>query len=609
MEHPPNIEELDPQERHVLERGGAGPPGRARSSRSKTSPAKPSVTRPCEPQPSSLRPRAPRTSELKGGERKNSEPKNRESDTLCCPAPATPHRLTSGTTEVEQQSPGEQATAESEPLNRRRWLGLAGGFLASAIVFFLLPGSLPEPGKITAATAILMAVLWMSEAIPIPITALLPLIIFPLFSSGLDGSPITVSTIGASYGNSVMFLFMGGFMLALAMQRWNLHRRIALLTLKVMGPKPDRMIAGFMIATGFLSLWVSNTATAVMMFPIGISVIALVSGVLPDFGKPDTTESGEPIIRSNFATALLLGIAYAASIGSLGSIISTPPNTLLAGYMSDTFGIHIGFAKWMAVGMPISMVFMALTWLVIVKGIFRPEIPEIPGGRELIGEELAALGPFSKGERRVLAVFIFAASLWIFVPLIFENPPITDAGIAVIIGVLLFVIPSGTARGVRLLDWETAVQLPWGILLLFGGGLALSAQFGASGLTEWIGNQAVALENLPVWAVVIVITGTVLILSELTSNTATAATFLPVAGGIALGIGLNPMLLTIPVALTATCSFMLPVATPPNAIAFGSGYVKIGEMVKGGFVLNLIALVLVSISTLTFAVWVFGIVY
>lgn len=256
-----------------------------------------------------------------------------------------------------------------------------------------------------------MAVLWMSEAIPIPVTVLLPLIISSLFSSGPDGSPITVSTIGASYGNSVMFLFTGGFMLALAMQRWNLHRCIALLTLKVMGPKPDRMIAGLIIATGFLSLRVSNTATAVMMFPIGISVIALVSGVLP------TSENSTPSNLANQSSVPTLPLrSYWVSrtrrrSASLGSIISTPANTLLAGYMSDTFGIHIGFAKWMAVGMPISIIFMALTWLVIIKGIFHPEITEIPGGRELIGEELAALGPFSKGERRVLAVFILAASL------------------------------------------------------------------------------------------------------------------------------------------------------------------------------------------------------
>lgn len=263
----------------------------------------------------------------------------------------------------------------------------------------------------------------------------------------------------------------------------------------------------------------------------------------------------------------------------------------------------------MLVGVPLAVTFMFLAWVVLTKILFKPEINEIPGGRQLISDELADLGKISRGEIRVLILFVSAALLWIAVPLIWSKPPISDAGIAVLIGLLLFITPSGTARGVRLLDWQSAVQLPWGVLLLFGGGLALSAQFGSSGLTEWIGEKATALGGLPVWLIVAVIALVILMLTELTSNTATAATFLPVAGGIALGIGADPLLLTIPVALAATCAFMLPVATPPNAVAFGTGYVKISEMVKGGFWLNWIGLILVTLTTMTLAVWVFGIAY
>ncbi|WP_350257627.1 DASS family sodium-coupled anion symporter [Scrofimicrobium sp. R131] len=506
-------------------------------------------------------------------------------------------------TEINQQSPGERAPADTPTVNLRRWGGLAGGLILAIAMYLVLPDSLAQPGKVTAAIAVLMGIWWMTEALPIPATALVPLVAFPVFAD------VPIKDVGASYGNDVIFLFMGGFMLALAMQRWNLHRRIALLTLKVMGPRPGAMIGGFMIATGFLSMWVSNTATAVMMLPIGMSVLLLVAKVMPGVGHSTVTETGETVLKSKFATALMLGIAYSASIGSLGTIIGTPPNTLLVGYLNENFNITIGFGQWMLVGMPLAIVFMFLAWLVLTKVLFRPEIKEIPGGRQLINQELADLGPASKGELRVLLIFVLAAVLWIGVPIVFEKPPISDAGIAMLIALLLFVLPGGSARGVRLLDWASAVQLPWGVLLLFGGGLALSAQFSSSGLTEWIGTYATGLAGLPMWLIVGIVALVILGLTELTSNTATAATFLPVAGGIALGIGADPLLLTIPVALAATCAFMLPVATPPNAVAFGSGYVTIGEMVKGGFYLNLVAIVLVTLTSLTLAVWVFGIVY
>ncbi|PYG01900.1 solute carrier family 13 (sodium-dependent dicarboxylate transporter), member 2/3/5 [Georgenia satyanarayanai] len=528
-----------------------------------------------------------------------------------------------GGDDEDNRSPGER----TEPLKRTTWrnrlLGLAAGLGGGLLVFLLLPGDLAVSARVTAATAVLMGLWWMTEAIPIPATALVPLVVFPIFNetTAEDGttSPVTVDQVGASYGNNIIFLFMGGFLLALAMQRWNLHRRIALVTVRAMGTSPSMVVAGFMVATAFLSMWVSNTATAVMMLPIGVSVLLLVARLKDEVpagapggeGETDlqSEEVKEHVIESTFGTALMLGIAYAASIGSLSTIIGTPPNTLLVGYLADNHDIRIGFGQWMLVGLPLAVVFLVICWFLLTKVLFKPEISEIPGGRDLMNDELAKLGPMSSGEKRVLALFVLAAVSWVAIPLIFDEPFISDAGIAMAVGLLLFLSPSGSGRGVRLLDWDSAVKLPWGVLLLFGGGLALSSQFGASGLTGWIGEQAEALGGAPVILVVVVLVALVIFLTELTSNTATAATFLPVVGGLAIGIGMPVTLATIPVAIAATCAFMLPVATPPNAIAFGSGYVTIPQMLRGGIWLNLIGVVLITATAMTLAVWVFGIVY
>ncbi|MDY6999213.1 MAG: SLC13 family permease [Actinomycetota bacterium] len=507
-----------------------------------------------------------------------------------------------GHDEVDGESAGERAPAENTSTFRRRCIGFGGGLLLALLVYLVLPADLAHAAKVTAAIAVLMGLWWMTEAIPIPATALVPLVAFPLLVDDVG-----VSDVGANYGSDIIFLFMGGFLIALAMQRWNLHRRIALVTVRAMGTGSTRVIAGFMLATGFLSMWVSNTATAVMMVPIGVSVLMLAGTVS---GGPDEIGEGEvreQVQRSNFGTALMLGIAYAASVGSLATIIGTPPNTLLVGYLQDEQGIDISFGQWMLLGLPLAAVLLVLTWVLLAKVIFKPELGEIPGGKKLFDTELRKLGRPSPGERRVAVIFVLAAVSWISFPLIWDEPPVSDAGIAIAAGLLLFILPAGAKLGVRLLDWATAVQLPWGVLLLFGGGLALSAQFGSSGLTEWIGAQAQSLKGLSILLLVAVVTTAVIFLTELTSNTATAATFLPVIGGVAVGIGQDPLLLTIPVALAATSAFMLPVATPPNAIVFGTGYVTIGSMVKGGIWLNLIAILLISIATTTLAVWVFGI--
>jgi len=525
--------------------------------------------------------------------------------------------------EAEELSVGARAEGLDRPALMRRMIGLIGGVVLALLVYLVMPGDMEVWPRLTAATAVLMAIWWMTEAIPIPATALLPLIIFPLLVPAGDfGSAeeavggVSVDDVGASYGNNIIFLFMGGFMLALAMQRWNLHRRIALMTLRAMGSKPVNLIAGFMIATGFLSMWVSNTATAVMMLPIGVSVLMLVNKIMkcedPATAKQADDDETNNALKSNFGTALMLGIAYAASIGSLGTIIGTPPNALLVGHMAETHDLTIGFGQWMLVGVPVSIIMLVIAWVLLTRVLFKPEIDDIPGGGDLIRGELRKLGPMSSAEIRVLIIFVLAALSWVFIPLIstnllgMEDPFISDAGIAMVVGLLLFLLPGGAAKGVRLLDWEYAAKLPWGVLLLFGGGLALSAQFSSSGLSTWLGTQVEGLAGIPVWVLVLVAAGGILLLTEMTSNTATAATFLPVASGVAMGTGVDPLILAAPVALAATCAFMLPVATPPNAIAYGSGYVTIGQMIKGGIWLNVAGVVIITAVSMTLLVWVFG---
>lgn len=507
---------------------------------------------------------------------------------------------------------GEDAPEITGKPLARKMLGLAVGVLFAVVVYLLMPESLSaelqaasakavEKGKpeftahglaFTAAVAVLMGVWWMTEAIPLAATALVPLVAFPGFNVA------DFKAAASPYASGTIFLFMGGFFLALALQRWNLHRRVALVTVLAVGTKPKQLILGFMVATGFMSMWVSNTATAVMMLPIGLSVLTLI-------GEMKTDAEGK--VRSNFAIALILGIAYSASIASLSTLIGTPPNTLLRGYLKDNHHIEIGFGQWMLVGVPLAWGFLLIAWWLLTNVLFKPEIEEIPGGKELIREELHKMGPMSRGEKLVGMVFLLAALSWIFLPTLFKDSGVSDELIAMAITLLLFIIPVHPKHGVALLDWDTAKHIPWDVLLLFGGGLSLSAMFSNSGLSAWIGVQAKGLAGMPVVILVIAIAALIIFLTEMTSNTATAAAFLPIMGGVAVGIGQDPMLLVIPVALAATCAFMLPVATPPNAIAYGSGYVRIGDMVRGGVWLNIIGTILITVVTMTLAVWVLGI--
>lgn len=516
-----------------------------------------------------------------------------------------------------EPSPGDLTEGRDPREWHRQAFGIIVGLLLAGLVYVFFPadaaetvlqsaGADPEIDyshqamRVVAATTVLMGAWWMTEAIPLAATALLPIAIFPL------SQVATFSDVGSPYASSTIFLFLGGFLLALGLQRWNVHRRMALAVVLAVGTSPKRLILGFMIATGFLSMWVSNTATAVVMLPIGMSVLHLTAGLV-----------GGMHHQKKFATGLMLAIAYSASIGSLGTLIGTPPNALLAGYMEEAHGITIGFGQWMMVGVPVAVVFTVIAWLVLIT-VFKPEMSEIPGGRDLIRREIEKMGPWSRPQIIVTVIFVLAALSWIFVPLIIDwtgaEVGYNDAIVGIIAGLLMFAIPADPKTGVRILDWKTANELPWDVLLLFGGGLSLSGMFTATGLSLWIGEKAKSLEVLPTFLLIAAVAALVLILTEFTSNTATAATFLPIMGGVAVGIGLtgatdmNILLLTIPVALSATCAFMLPVATPPNAIAFGSGYVKIGDMIKGGVWLNLIAVVLITLATYFVAIPVFGLV-
>jgi sodium-dependent dicarboxylate transporter 2/3/5 len=443
----------------------------------------------------------------------------------------------------------------------------------------------------TAAVGLFMATWWITEAVPIPATALTPLLLFPLLGI------LPIGAAAAPFANPIIFLFLGGFVIALAMERHGLHRRIALSIAGMLGVRPPMLVLGFMTATAFLSMWVSNTATAVMMLPIGLSVVQLV--------KPD---AGDGPMDFNFAIALMLGIAYAASIGGLATLIGTPPNALLAAFMLESYGVEIGFAQWLVVGLPLVIISLPLTWLILTKLVFPIRIREIPGGANAIRNELARLGPITRAESSVAVIFVATALLWITRPLLDAFlPGLSDTSIAIAAALATFVVPVSLAEGEFLMDWTTAERLPWGVLLLFGGGLALADAVTQTGLAEWIGAALAGLQTWPLLLIIVLVTTVVIFLTELTSNTATAATFLPLIASLAVGLGENPFLLLVPAAIAASCAFMLPVATPPNAIVFGSGYVTVPQMARAGIWLNMLFIVLITILVYTLVLTAFGV--
>jgi sodium-dependent dicarboxylate transporter 2/3/5 len=504
---------------------------------------------------------------------------------------------------------------EEQRISRRAWIGrFLGPVLALVAYFTLSAGSeeLSYAGVVTISIGILMATWWITEALPLPATSLLPIALFPLFGV------VSIEDATSPYANDLIFLFLGGFMLALALQRWGLHRRIALLTILAVGTKPVQVIGGFMLATAFLSMWVSNTATTMAMLPIGLSVLALVLGgeaaepggeVEQEREEQDQELTGQG--ASNFATCLMLGIAYAASIGSLATIIGTPPNVFMVGFLESNYNISIGFGQWMLVGLPLAVVFLAIAWVVLTRFVYPPEIDQIAGGRRTIRDQLSEMGPISRGEKVVLTVFALTVFFWVFREPLTNIAPIlgglNDTTIAIIAAVVLFAIPIDWRNGVFALDWQTAVRLPWGLLLLFGGGLSLANAVQQTGVDAWFGSLVSGLGWVPVILLVLIVVVIVILLTEMTSNTATTAALLPILAGAAVGLNLNVLALVIPTALAATCAFMIPVATPPNAIVFGSGHVTIVQMVRAGVWLNIIGVILVTLTAFTLVSWVFGV--
>lgn len=496
---------------------------------------------------------------------------------------------------------------EKDPDNKRnersyttpQMIGLiAGPLLFFLILFFFNPEGLSSEARAILAGTVWMAAWWITEAVPIPVTSLLPLVLFPL-AGGLD-----VKATASAYGDENIFLFMGGFMIALAMEKWNLHRRIALTIISAIGTNMNKIILGFMVATGFLSMWISNTATAMMMVPIGLAITYQVADALKDDKSVDTSKE-----NFGFGKALMLGIAYSASVGGIATLIGTPPNTALAAAMEKMYGIEISFGQWMLFGTPFAWLFIILIWLYLVKIAFPQKIKELPGGRGMIHAEKEKLGSASTEEKLVFTVFILAALSWITRSFFLQNflPGISDGVIAMFFAIALFVIPAVNVKGDRLLDWETAAKLPWGILLLFGGGLAIAAGFVGSGLSEWIGSQLTALQNVPLIVVIIVVTALVIFLTEITSNTATAAMMYPIMGALAIALGVHPFALMVAAGVAASCAFMLPVATPPNAVVFGSGYLRIPDMAKAGLALNIMGIILVPLFIWFLLPAVFGI--
>ena len=433
-----------------------------------------------------------------------------------------------------------------------------------------------------------MALWWITEPVPIPVTALLPIVVVPLLS--LD----SIGNVTAPYAHPLIFLFLGGFMLSIAMERWNLHKRIALLTMLLVGSKPSQQIAGIMLVTAFLSMWMSNTATAVMMLPIGLSIIAM--------------QQEQGISEDNFAKAILLAIAYAASIGGVATLIGTPPNALLAAYLERSYQLQLSFSDWMLFGVPLSASLLLVCWFWLTQLHFRLDKVKTIDSRSLYRQKLNALGAMHNAEKLVLLVFILAAGCWIFrSPLSsLSGIKLDDTLIAVFAGSLLFILPVSLKTGQRILQWEDCQKLPWGVLLLFGGGLTLASQIDNAGLSAYIATQIGALGGINLLLLIVLVTSVIIFLTEITSNTATAAAFLPLLGPVAVSLDTSAAMLVIPAAVAASCAFMMPVATPPNAIIFASGKLKIVDMVKAGLVLNLAAIVLITLAVWYLARFIFS---
>ena len=457
------------------------------------------------------------------------------------------------------------------------------------LVFLLCMGgidehTMPNQARAILASTLWIAIWWITEAIPIAVTSLLPLVLFPL-TQGL-----AIKDTALPYSNPIIYLYAGGFMIALAMERWELHKRIALNIILKTGTQMHQLVLGFMLATAFLSMWISNTATSVMMLPIGLAVIQQFQQLLQGSSEEERSQA--------FGKALMLAIAYSASIGGISTLVGSPTNLVVSGFVAEFYGQEIDFAEWMMLGLPISILLLFLCWQHLVRFAYRLGNKPVLGGGKLIRTELAEMGKMSGEEKRVLSVFTVVALAWIFRKTLITPflPQVNDTIIALVGAICLFIIPAPSRAQQKLMDWETALKLPWGILLLFGGGFAIAKGFADSGLAAWLGQQLTTLEGIPFFLLLLIVVFTVNFLTEITSNVATCTLMMPVLAELAPAVGVHPYGLMVAACISASCAFMLPVATPPNAVVFGSGYLSIREMVRAGFILNLISILLVTLA-------------
>lgn len=486
-------------------------------------------------------------------------------------------------------------TPEPTNLTLRHKIGLIlGPVVFFSMVFSNPPDGLSTAGWYTAATALLIAIWWVSEAIPLSVTAFLPILLFPVL--GIS----SVRDTAVPYMHPIILLLIGGFMIALGMQRWGLHKRIALNIVARVGTKPANVIGGFMLAAALISMWVFNTTTTLMMLPIALSVVELM--------RSGASEAEQPTVQ-RFGTALMIGVAYGATIGGAGTLIGTAPNAVVAGFMSETYDITISFVEWMMVGVPMIALMLPIAWLILTRVVFPVDLPGGTGANP-IADQLKALGPMSRGERIVLTVIAVTAALWIFRPLIDQAIPfitLNDTSIAMFGALALFLIPVEPRKGIFAMSGEWAKNVPWSVVILFGGGLSLAGGIKSSGLADWIGAATSGLAGLPTIAIILIIIVLMVYLTELTSNTATTSTFLPIVAAVAIGIGENPMLFAFPTVLAASCAFMMPVATPPNAVVFASGQITMIQFVRAGFWTNIAGIGVVMALTYAVVLWVFGI--
>lgn len=467
-------------------------------------------------------------------------------------------------------------------MKNSRKLGLVLGPLAFIYFNYIVKlDGLSAEGHATLAGTSWIAIWWISEAIPIAATSLLPIVLFPLTGA------IKLSEVTASYGHKYIFLYMGGFILAIAIETWGLHKRIALTIINLIGTNMKQIVLGFMVATAFLSMWISNTATSVMLVPIGMAMVSQLDN--------------NPLANKNdniiFGKMLMLAIAYSASIGGFATIIGTPPNLVLVGVIQEQYGIEITFSTWIVFGLPVSITLLLICWKYLTAYAFKLSKNAFPGGKEEIKRQLSALGKITYEEQLVLLVFGLTGLAWISRSYVLQKfiPHIDDTIIAVTSGLILFVLPASKEKNRQLINWEEAVKLPWGVLFLFGGGLAIAKGFNETGLAVWIGSQVSLLEGGAILLILLIIVTAVNFLTEITSNLATVAMLLPILVPISASLNIHPYILMIGATIAASCAFMLPVATPPNAVVFGSGYLKMQDMVKTGIWLNIISIILITL--------------